>query len=167
LAQVVWPGRLQILHQSPDTPTLLADCAHNPDSAQKLSHTLTQYYHYNRLWFIFGSARDKDFRQELAALLPAANGIITTTVNHPRSATPEELAELAAECGAKTYPVPDMDTAVSLAWTLAAPGDLICVTGSMYIVGDLLNRWESLQSQLILNRRQEVKDASKPEHLKT
>ncbi|NJN55005.1 MAG: bifunctional folylpolyglutamate synthase/dihydrofolate synthase [Anaerolineae bacterium] len=149
LAQVVWHGRLQILHQSPDTPTLLADCAHNPDSAQKLSHTLTHHYPFKRLWFIFGSARDKDFRQELAALLPPASGIITTTVNHPRSATPEELAELAEECGAKAYPAADMDTAVTLAWSLAAPGDLICVTGSIYIVGDLLNRWESLQSQLI------------------
>ncbi len=149
LAGVVWPGRLQILHHSPDTPTLLADCAHNPDSAQKLSHTLTHHYRYGRLWFIFGSARDKDFRQELAALLPPASGIITTTVNHPRSATPEELAELVAELGAKAYPAQDMDTAVTLAWSLAAPGDLICVTGSIYIVGDLLNRWESLQSHLI------------------
>lgn len=149
LAGVVWPGRLQILHQSPDTPTLLADCAHNPDSAQKLSYELRHHYRYGRLWFIFGSARDKDFRQELAALLPAAAGIITTTVNHPRSATPEELAALAEELGAKAYPAVDMDTAVSLAWTLAAPGDLICVTGSIYIVGDLLNRWDSLQSELI------------------
>lgn len=154
LAGVVWPGRLQILHQSPDTPTLLADCAHNPDSAQKLSHALTQHYRYGRLWFIFGSARDKDFRQELAALLPAAAGIITTTVNHPRSATPEELAALAEESGTKAYPAVDMDTAVTLAWSLAAPGDLICVTGSIYIVGDLLNRWESLQSQLIPNEEQ-------------
>ncbi len=148
LADVVWPGRLQILHRSPDAPTLLADCAHNPDSAQKLAYELVHHYQYGRLWFIFGSARDKDFRQELAALLPAAAGIITTTVNHPRSATPEELAVLAEELGAKAYPAKDMDTAVSLAWSLAAPADLICVTGSIYIVGDLLNRWESLQSEL-------------------
>jgi dihydrofolate synthase/folylpolyglutamate synthase len=149
LAGVVWPGRLQILHQSVDAPTLLADCAHNPDSAQKLSYELTHHYVYGRLWFIFGSARDKDFRQELAALLPAASGIITTTVNHPRSATPEELAALAEELGTTAYPVADMDTAVTLAWALATPGDLICVTGSIYIVGDLLNRWDSLQSHLI------------------
>ncbi|HUM68851.1 MAG TPA: folylpolyglutamate synthase/dihydrofolate synthase family protein, partial [Chloroflexota bacterium] len=49
LAGVVWPGRLQILHQSPDAPTLLADCAHNPDSAQKLSYALTHHYRYGRL----------------------------------------------------------------------------------------------------------------------
>ncbi|MBX3060321.1 MAG: bifunctional folylpolyglutamate synthase/dihydrofolate synthase [Anaerolineae bacterium] len=149
LAGVVWPGRLQILHQSPDAPTLLADCAHNPDSAQKLSYELRRHCRYGRLWFIFGSARDKDFRQELSLLLPTASGMITTTVNHPRSATPEELATLAEELGTNAYPAADMDTAVTLAWSLAAPGDLICVTGSIYIVGDLLNRWESLKSQLI------------------
>lgn len=152
LAHVEWHGRLQILHQGPNTPTLLADCAHNPDSAQKLCHALTHDYTYDRLWFIFGSARDKDFRQELLLLSPSAAGIITTTVNHPRSASPAELADIAAACGALAYPADDVDTAVTLAWQKAGPHDLICVTGSIYVVGDLLNRWESLQSQLIPNR---------------
>jgi dihydrofolate synthase/folylpolyglutamate synthase len=145
LAKVVWHGRLQLLHQS---PTLLADCAHNPDSAQKLGHALTHDYTYERLWLIFGSARDKDFRQELELLLPAVAALITTTVNHPRSATPEELAAIAIEMGIPAYPVMDVDTAVILAWQHANPHDLICVTGSIYVVGDLLNRWDSLQSQL-------------------
>jgi hypothetical protein len=35
------------------------------------------------------------------------------------------------------------------AWTAAAEEDLICVTGSLYVVGDLLNCWEKLQSTLL------------------
>jgi dihydrofolate synthase/folylpolyglutamate synthase len=144
---------LQIVHQGPDSPTLLADCAHNPDSAQKLTHALTHDYHYDKLWLIFGSARDKAIEKEMAFLLPIVRGIVTTTVNHPRSATPEELAEMAAKSGVPAYPAADMETAVKTAWKLAGPQDLICVTGSIYVVGDLLNRWESLQSQLIQDRR--------------
>ncbi|MCP4360493.1 MAG: bifunctional folylpolyglutamate synthase/dihydrofolate synthase [Chloroflexi bacterium] len=156
LAHVEWHGRLQILYQGSAGPTLLADCAHNPDSAQKLCHALTHNYTYDRLWIIFGSARDKDIRREMELLLPPVTAVITTTVNHPRSATPEELAQMAADFGKPAYTVADMDTAVSLAWQQAAPQDLICVTGSIYVVGDLLNRWESLQSQLIHNEEQSI-----------
>ncbi len=147
--QVQWHGRLQIVHAAANSPTLLADCAHNPDSADKLCQALTHHYHYDRLWVIFGSARDKDIEKELDFLLPPVSGVVTTTVNHPRSATPEELAEMVTRLGKKAYPAADMDTAVATAWHLAGANDLICVTGSIYIVGDLLNRWESLQSQLI------------------
>lgn len=149
LATVVWPGRLQLIHQSAAQPTVLADCAHNPDSVQKLGHTLTEYYQYDGLWFIFGCARDKDYHQELTHLAALATAVITTTVHHPRSAAPEELAAIVAETGTAVYPTTDLATAVGLAWQLAAPNDLICITGSIYVVGDLLNQWDSLQSQLI------------------
>ena len=39
-------------------------------------------------------------------------------------------------------------TAVALAWQKAGPNDLICITGSIYVVGDLLNQWQQLQSTL-------------------
>lgn len=158
-AQVQWHGRLQIVHQAEDSPTILVDCAHNADSAQKLCDALTHHYQYENLWLVFGSARDKDIEKELEHLLPAVSGIVTTTVNHPRSATPDEIAEMATKLGATAYPIADMETAVATAWNLANPNDLICVTGSIYIVGDLLNRWESLQSQLIKTRRTEIEES--------
>ena len=43
----------------------------------------------------------------------------------------------------------DVETAVRHAWATAGPHDLICITGSIFIVGDLLNQWDSLQSRLI------------------
>lgn len=152
LAQVVWHGRLQLIHQSPHHPTILADCAHNPDSIQKLGRTLTDHYNYNRLWVIFGCARDKDYEQELTSLASLATAVITTTVHHPRSAAPEELAAIVAKTGTAVYPTTDLATAVGLAWQLAHANDLICITGSIYVVGDLLNQWDSLQSHLIPTR---------------
>ncbi len=150
LANVKWPGRLDIIHPGDDkTPMLLVDCAHNPDSAHKLHEALEHSFSYNHLWLIFGAPADKDVLHMLADLLPLAHHTTVTTASHPRSATPEELAEMSAELGFKVTAVPDMATALTTTWHQAKSGDLICVTGSIVVVGDLLNQWESLQSQLL------------------
>lgn len=152
LATVRWPGRLDIIHPGDrQTPTLLVDCAHNPDSAHKLRHALQHSFNYNRLWLIFGAPADKDIPQMLNDLLPLAHQTFVTTASHPRSATPAELAEISAELGFMVTAVPDMATALTTTWQQAKSGDLICVTGSMVVVGDLLNQWESLQSHLLKN----------------
>ncbi len=150
LEGVKWPGRLDILHPGDaQTPALLADCAHNPDSAHKLQEALEHAFTYRHLWLIFGAPADKDVPQMLADLLPLAHHTVVTTASHPRSATPEELAEIGAELGYEVTAVPNMATALTTTWEKAQPGDLICVTGSIVVVGDLLNQWESLQSQLL------------------
>ena len=149
LSAVQWPGRLQTLHQTPDQPTLLVDCAHNADSAHRLAAALRQDYHYDRLWLLLGATGDKDVAAILAALLPLAPGrTAVTQSSHPRAATPERLEELAEELGYPVTAYADLPAALAAVWSQAAPTDLICVTGSIFIVGDLLNCWESLQSRL-------------------
>ncbi|GJM41877.1 MAG: bifunctional folylpolyglutamate synthase/dihydrofolate synthase [Ardenticatenaceae bacterium] len=150
IASVKWPGRLDIIHPgNAQTPMLLVDCAHNPDSAHKLREALQHSFAYRRLWLIFGAPADKDVLHMLADLLPLAHHTAVTTASHPRSATPEELAKMSTELGFVVTAVPDMATALTTTWQQAQPNDLICVTGSIVVVGDLLNQWESLQSQLL------------------
>ena len=147
LASVQWPGRLQILHHGDaNSPTVLVDGAHNPDSAIKLKHALANDFTFGNLWFILGSPGDKDISGVIKALFPLANGIIVTTANHPRSATPDQLVKLSAEYGFDAIPAPTMADAVQIAAQQTQPGDLICITGSIIVVGDLLNQWDSLQS---------------------
>ena len=69
--------------------------------------------------------------------------------DHPRAAQPGELARLATELGYEVAQAGTVAEAVAAAWQQAGPRDLICVTGSIFIVGDLLNQWEGLQSQLL------------------
>ena len=38
--------------------------------------------------------------------------------------------------------------ALAAAYDRAGPNDLICATGSIIFIGDLLNQWDSLQSEL-------------------
>lgn len=156
LAGVVWPGRLEILHQSAHTPTLLLDCAHNEDSADKLGRALKADYQYDRLWLIFGVSADKDIPGMMRHLLPLAYRTIATVSIHPRATSAEDLVRLAAELGFTIDMAADVETAVAHAWHSASPQDLICVTGSIFIVGDLLNRWERLQSQLNNSHRKNL-----------
>ncbi len=153
LANIQWNGRLQIIHQGDEqTPTLLVDGAHNPDSAQKLSEALRANYQYKNLWLIMGAPKDKDIEGMLHHLLPMATGIITTTAQNPRSASPELISEICAKLGKEAITTPDMASALTLAWETAVTGDLICVTGSLIVVGELLNQWERLQFQLLENK---------------
>ncbi len=147
LATVQWPGRLQIVHQGDEqSPTLLVDCAHNPDSALKLRHALTHDYTFNRLWLILGAPENKDVRGVMEQLLPLTAGVFMTTANHPRSAIPEVLVEISEALGVTAVATQNMAEAITSAWQKANPNDLICVTGSIIVVGDLLNQWDNLKS---------------------
>jgi dihydrofolate synthase/folylpolyglutamate synthase len=149
LAFVQWPGRLQLLTHGHGRPTILLDCAHNVDSAQKLALTLTNDCAFDELWLLIGVTVDKDVRGVLNVLLPMTGKVILTASSHPRATTPAELLQLANELGFKPRSSSSVAEAIATVWQEAGPGDLICVTGSIFIVGDLLNQWEGLQSELL------------------
>ena len=151
-AAVEWHGRLEILHRAPNAPTLLVDCAHNEDSAAKLAQALQQLYSYERLFLVFGVSADKYVTGMINHLFPLAYRVSVTMSTHPRAMPPEELAGMATDQGFVVDEAVDVETAVAQAWLAANPADLICVTGSIFIVGDLLNQWESLKSRLKQNK---------------
>ncbi|MDX1412553.1 MAG: folylpolyglutamate synthase/dihydrofolate synthase family protein [Candidatus Promineifilaceae bacterium] len=149
LAEVQWDGRLQVVYEGDGQPTFLVDTAHNEDSASKLEAALTHDYEYRRLWLLFGAPTDKAIDQMMVLLFPLAEGVIVSSAEHPRAAPPYELASRARALGFETIEIDDVDLALYEAFRLAEPGDLICATGSIIFVGDLLNRWDVLQSQLV------------------
>jgi dihydrofolate synthase/folylpolyglutamate synthase len=146
LATVQWEGRLQLLQSGPDRPTVLVDCAHNDDSAARLVEALTHDFHYRRLILVFGAPEDKNVAGMLARLLPLADAFIATTANHPRSASPELLAQMAGEYGRAAVLTHSVPEALDAALALAGPGDLVVAAGSIIVIGDLLNHWDTLQS---------------------
>jgi len=147
LENVSWIGRLQVIHQGAGSPTILVDCAHNVDSASKLCHALTHDYTYRRLWLVIGATVGKDVIGMMSQLLPLAEGTIATISTHPRALAPEELVRLAKQLGYSIIKSPLVAEGLIKAWELAGPNDLICVTGSIFVVGDLLNEWENIRSR--------------------
>lgn len=150
LAGVQWDGRLQMVYEEPGMPALLVDSAHNPHSASKLSVALRHDYEYDRLWLIYGAPLDKAIPQIMQELFPLAQQIIVSAADHPRAASPQALAAMAAELGFVVQMADTPEEALVLAFENAGENDLICATGSIIFIGDLLNQWDRLQSQLLL-----------------
>jgi dihydrofolate synthase/folylpolyglutamate synthase len=130
-----WPGRLEVAGQA---PLLVLDGAHNGDSAHKLAAALRAEFGYERLRLVLGTLRDKDLDAILAALLPHASTLILTRSRHPRAHTDLDRVAAAAQPHLRgdLHLVPDVAAALDHARALANPADLICVTGSLSVVGD-------------------------------
>jgi dihydrofolate synthase/folylpolyglutamate synthase len=134
LATVQWPGRLQVLRED---PLLILDGAHDPAAVVALLAALKAHFPDRPRRYVLGFSREKDWPAMLRALAPTATEIIVTAADNPRAVPPEvAAAELPGAYTAGTIP-----KAIELARARAHPGDLICVTGSLYVVGEALAWW--------------------------
>jgi dihydrofolate synthase/folylpolyglutamate synthase len=145
MENVNWPGRLQVLPHDEGRPIVLLDCAHNVDSAEKLAYTLIEDCVYEELWLVLGATVDKDVKGILRVLLPLSDNVILTASSHPRACSPAELFQMATDLGYEVMLSTNVTDAFKSAWRRAGPDDLICIAGSIFVVGDLLNQWEGLQ----------------------
>lgn len=133
-SRVNWPGRLEVLAQQ---PWLIADGAHNADSAAKLRETLKQYFHFDRAILIFAASWDKDISGVVTELAPFFQVVIITRSHHPRSADPLRLAEEFERHGAWVQVTDNVEQAIAAAKSRAKKEDLICVTGSLFVVAEV------------------------------
>lgn len=138
LARVTWLGRLEILHQR---PYLVVDSAMNGASAEKLVQALNDYFPGRKKIFIFGASNDHPILDMLKVLSPVADRMLAVASRHPRAESPQRLASLAATIGYELTAMPDMPTALERALTEAGLEDLICVTGSLFLVADAREAW--------------------------
>ncbi|MCC6176022.1 MAG: bifunctional folylpolyglutamate synthase/dihydrofolate synthase [Chloroflexi bacterium] len=135
LAAVRWPGRLQVLRER---PCVVADGAHNGDSAVKLVAALRECFGATRYHLVFGSSVGKDLDRMLTALLPGAATVTLTRSQHERSVPLEALAQVVRDRGATPVIVPDVRPAVEAAIARAAPEEVVVITGSLFVVGEAL-----------------------------
>jgi len=135
LAQVHWLGRLQVLRRK---PWLIVDCAHNAYSARKLAEALRQYFDFKRAVIILGVSSDKDVGGIVAELVPISSTVIVTSTRHPRALEPAKLAAQFSEQGITPEVAGNVTSAVDLALARAGPEDLICATGSIFVVAEVM-----------------------------
>jgi len=141
LAQVGWPGRFQILSHH---PLLIVDGAHNPDSARRLKQSLEQYLDFDRAILVIGASSDKDIAGVISELVPLFDKVIITSSRHPRAiALPPIVAEFRRH-GVEAQAVEAISEALSLALALAGARDLICVTGSLFVVAEAIEQADKL-----------------------
>jgi dihydrofolate synthase/folylpolyglutamate synthase len=132
LASLRWPGRLELLRESP--PVYL-DGAHNPAASRALARTLreTLLKDGKRLSLVMGVMSDKNVRETLSPLLPLASSVIFAAPRYGRAAAPEALAREAASLGFVSRTAPSVADALEMA---SEAGDSVLVTGSFYTIGE-------------------------------
>jgi dihydrofolate synthase/folylpolyglutamate synthase len=138
LAQVRWPGRMELLHvaRPGKSVSVLLDGAHNAAGVARLCQSLGEGFPRRRLLLIWGKMADKELGSAFTALLSLVDLLFLTRAESERSASPQELlASLPAQLQAKCRCVEPAAQALELALHLAEEGDLICVAGSLYLVG--------------------------------
>ena len=135
LAQVHWPGRLQILKRK---PWIIVDGAHNADSAMRLVKALKGYFKYDRAFLIFGASADKDIAGMVSELAHFPDRVIVTRSRHPRAVAIDTLASEFSRYGITPEVAENISAAVELALARAKPADLICATGSLFIVAEVM-----------------------------
>jgi dihydrofolate synthase/folylpolyglutamate synthase len=136
LLGVQWPARLEVLGRR---PLVVLDCAHNVASAEALVTTLTSTFPPGRRWLIFAGSSDKDLPGMLRVLAPHfAHAFLTRYAGSARAAPAEDLAAiLRGESGLPHTICPTARDAWRAACERAGPDDLICVTGSVFLAGEL------------------------------
>lgn len=137
LESVRWPGRLEVLGRR---PWVIADGAHNGDSMQKLCVAIRELFPHRKMILVFGSSADKDIDGMLDAILPIVDHVLVTQADHPRAAAPRLLAERIAARGKRAETVA-VDQVLDRALRMAGEGDLICATGSLFLVANLRAAW--------------------------
>lgn len=137
LQSVMWEGRLELIK---GYPRVLLDGAHNPAAAAVLARYLQDFLvrHPNsRIILVWGMMRDKDHRGFIAPLQSVVSEIVLTQASLARSATVQELHASLAEWRQPVLEAPLPAEALMVAKTRAMSRDLICVAGSLMLLGDI------------------------------
>jgi dihydrofolate synthase/folylpolyglutamate synthase len=133
LEQTFWPGRLEMVQTN---PMIVLDGAHNVAGVESLRTALLNEFKYENLYLIIGIANDKESQKMLELLCPLAKEVIITTARTHRAIPPETLLPFAQPVSKQVAIVKTIPDAIQYAFKIAGKNDLICIAGSLYVVGE-------------------------------
>ena len=134
LAEVSWPGRLQVLRRG--AQTLVLDGAHNPAGIAALRTALAEAFPGKRPTLVLGMLADKDWRAMVEDLVPLASRVVTAPVGNERTVTAEDLRAACVATGAGR-PVKAAES-TGAALKLVAADPFVVVAGSLYFIGEVM-----------------------------
>jgi dihydrofolate synthase/folylpolyglutamate synthase len=152
LTNVCWPARMEIVGRE---PIVILDCAHNVASAQALVDTLRTSFPATRSEgqsaefpdgellgkrvLIFAGSNDKDLSGMLDILAPPFDQVFLTSYSHsPRAVPAERLGEILRKQSTVPFTIcPTPAEASMSAQNAVDKDDLICITGSVFLAGEL------------------------------
>lgn len=127
-------GRMEQLTRHPIT---VVDGAHNGESMNALVVGLERHFDFDNLVFIVGVNGDKNIVDIIEAIKKAEpKAVIATRSNSKKAMPPEDILAAAKAAGLQCQTTTNINDALTVARELAAPNDIVCITGSLYVVGE-------------------------------
>jgi len=143
LHSVSLTGRMEMIC---DDPRIMIDAAHNAASIHALIHAIGQNIPYDSMVVIFGCNSDKDIKGMLHKLQYGADKVVFTRSNSAKAMSPEDLTDMYTEmCGKMCQTASSLGEALRLAKSAVSKEDLICITGSFYLIGEAKMRFQQDQ----------------------
>ena len=137
LTNVRWEGRLETVSQS---PRIILDGAHNAAAAQVLKAYLSEVLQSSpmtRLILVVGMMHDKNHKAFLEVLTPLADHLVVAQASLSRAASIQEIKGAMPNDFCPVQEAASPLEAIKIAKSLAKSTDLICMTGSLILVGEL------------------------------
>lgn len=129
-----WPGRMELIKGK---PSILLDGAHNPKSIEALCRNVSRIFPKKRKILIFGTSRDKRFDRMVPYLSKTFDVCILTQAKTSRAKEVNLLLVEAKDAFKTLIPEVSAANALARAKKLAEPNDVIVVTGSFYLIGEI------------------------------
>ena len=164
LSETLWPGRFEILSEK---PLIVLDGAHNSAGTEMLVETWRAFLAARFGWsareiersarLVFASVTDKDISETAQLLRPLAREVLLVRLANERSAEPARLAEAFTGLPCACY------DSVSAVWhdIVSAPVSITLITGSLFLVGEMLALRQGDTEEYHLNERLEKLTATR------
>jgi len=141
LNTINWPGRLEIVGQS---PRILLDGAHNLAAARNLARFLRDSLPKTSITLVAGILDDKPYQAMLLPLMKLCKKVIVTRPVIDRALEPDVLYDVAKQVVRNVRQFPKVEEAVTFAVKTAKPDEVICIAGSLYVVGEAKQALEKI-----------------------
>jgi dihydrofolate synthase / folylpolyglutamate synthase len=133
LKNTFWNGRMDVFSLQ---PTIILDIAHNPAAVKEMAKSVQKMFSYKRAIIIFGVMRDKPSDEILKELISFSDHFILVRPNQERSENPIRLKQILRKHKTSCEIIENIPQAIKKAKETALTEDMICITGSIFTVGE-------------------------------
>jgi dihydrofolate synthase/folylpolyglutamate synthase len=140
ISHTKWEGRLETIC---DDPKIIIDGAHNPAGVSALCKSIRSCFHYKKLILVLGILDDKDYKAMLKEIAPLSCMIILTKLTGERALDPKNMLSVATSFCSHVEVIESPDEAFSKAVFAAGEDDLVCIAGSLYLIGEAKRHFRS------------------------
>ncbi len=134
LEDVEWKGRLEIIKKS---PLVVIDGAHNIGGIKSLSSTIDEYFQYKNMYLMLGILADKQVNEMIEVITPKAKKVFALTPHSERAELAEDLKREILKVNSNCEAFEDYEEAFLKVYKEADKDDLIIISGSLYMIGDM------------------------------